>query len=142
MAPSIDCPYKPLRAPHIGSEPLRALHTDESPTDPLSIQATEGPTYLLAKSLAIPRAHIGTYLQMRAPHIDCPPRPLRAPHTDKEPLSEHQNARSEPAVTISDMESQRVLLGFWGTQAQTGPSQSWDGPPNLTLLFFFLFSFF
>ena len=62
---------------------------------------------------------------------------LRTPHTDKEPLSEHQNGRSKPAVILSGME--RVLSGFWGTQAQTGPSSSLDGPPHLAYFFFLLF---
>ena len=56
--PQIVSPSRPLRAPTSTQSHavLWTLHTDEGPTDPLSIQATEGPTYLLAKSLTIPRA--------------------------------------------------------------------------------------
>ena len=77
---------------------------------------------------------------MSAPHIDCPPRPPKAPHTDKEPSLKYQNVLPKPAVTLSDME--RALLDFWGTQTHTGPFQSWNGPPNLTFLFLFIFILF
>ena len=75
---------------------------------------------------------------MIAPNIDSP-KPLRVPHTDKEPPSELKNALSKSAVTLSDMDW--VLSGLCGTQARLGLLGPGMGPkPDISICnFYFLF---